>query len=352
MLKKLITEGQQYSSEYKGILANHLPMSLCALSALGADDYRLKEFFDFYKGRLSPQTPTVQEINQNNWTEFLGQHHFHTDYLNFFQLQLKKHGREKLLAEYLPKLLQAPGSGAFHGLIRTAYAVEFSFDSEIAEGLAYWSICYLQANQMFSTPEITEPTPSALQIIVMAMNDESFLVPPTGKNIIERQEKIYFHPSLGKYASKLKIIDQSLEELTAATMKAYAITNDFTLLHSVTGTHALRLLLPFVKDRITPLRCHWVDVLAASLTILIPQDMRSTLLCCMESDDLPQNIFQFEKIQDWKTIQEAAILSNDDHVSKLVYSCKQQEDFYGWLLFRQLAIRQAGIKNPPIQNIC
>ncbi len=59
---------KKYSSQYRGELANHLPMALVALERLGADSDRLTAFRDHYIKRLEPKRRTAEiEISDTNW---------------------------------------------------------------------------------------------------------------------------------------------------------------------------------------------------------------------------------------------------------------------------------------------
>ena len=48
-------------------------------------------------------------------------------------------GRDALLRETLPLLLQGAAAGALHGPIRVAHAVQAGHDGELASALAYWA---------------------------------------------------------------------------------------------------------------------------------------------------------------------------------------------------------------------
>ncbi|HEX7676931.1 MAG TPA: hypothetical protein VF713_02320, partial [Thermoanaerobaculia bacterium] len=91
-------------------MANHLAMALVALHRLGASDERLREFAAFYQQRLrsKPESETIQSAK--------------------FAAELKEKGREVFLRDAVLPLTPALASEAFHGLIRTAYAVDSGDD--------------------------------------------------------------------------------------------------------------------------------------------------------------------------------------------------------------------------------
>jgi Questin oxidase-like len=105
----------------------------------------------------------------------------------------------------------------------------------------------------------------------------------------------------------------------------YARSGDFTALHLVTSAHALRTLLPCVDDPALAVGFYWRAFAAAwgaqGAQAEVPTEAR-----------------------DWPSLVAAAVASDDEHVIKLVDSCREEERAYGgddWRLAASRAVAQA-----------
>ncbi len=66
-LKQLLIQSRKFAAEYDEALSNHLPMTLYALTQLGATDEQLKMFYDSYISQLTSQPTDSIEISNKNW---------------------------------------------------------------------------------------------------------------------------------------------------------------------------------------------------------------------------------------------------------------------------------------------
>jgi hypothetical protein len=274
-------------------------MSLTALSRLGASDERLAAFATHYSRILRPkpadETALIAEIEGKLAHEGLG--------------------------AMLPAYFQGVGSVAFHGLIRLAYAIEAKDDAEIAESLAAWKLDWVdvgreRASRMF---------PHALDAFTALRDDERF---PAGKvagpSIVARLGVVVANPAFADY--RHAIADVSLEELAKLSLAIYLATNDFTALHMVTACHSTRVVEQWSGENATMELAS--ALLAAYVTIGRPG---------FSLDDV-----HLESDVDWETISLAAIASDDDHVSKFVFSSREEQRHYGWSGYQVAAARKAG----------
>jgi hypothetical protein len=119
----------------------------------------------------------------------------------------------------------------------------------------------------------------------------------------------------------LDVGEGTLDSIARAMLSVFASTRDFTALHAVTSTHALRVLLPWFPDRDLALRYHAQALVAAYVRMNAPRiDAR----------------FDAEA-PSWETIDTRAIASEDDHDAKFVYSCSQEQAARGDALYRRAA---------------
>jgi hypothetical protein len=206
---------------------------------------------------------------------------------------------------------------AFHGLIRTAYAVQCRHPGELASGLAYWACRWQPLGPLSAAPAeghtaTTDPEPllrrlragrSSAGLIAQRMRDAAAA-----------------DPGLHAEVARLTIDAYTLERLARLAAHAYAHSGNFTALHLLTSAHALRVLWPYLDEPQPAGRWFWqafaVAVAAARLRALPPP-----------------------ALQPWGRIVGAAIASDDEHVIKLVDSCREQEQAYGGDIWRLAASR-------------
>ncbi len=92
-------------------------------------------------------------------------------------------------------------------------------------------------------------------------------------------------------------------------LKIYGQTNDFTMLHGFTSTHALRVLEDYIDDYAGALKRHWCLLQMAYLST-----------SCTAIGEMPKYL----ETLSWDEIFEKAIQSDDIHTHKIVYSLYEQ----------------------------
>jgi hypothetical protein len=135
--------------------SEHGPMVAEAISTLGRDD-AVPRWVETYKAKHdhAPPPPRKEPIDRKNevqWRNALGDYARTTDWLEFFQKELKERLWRDTVRNWVPILISGYFGGLTHGLIRTAHAVR-SFSEggsptslqidELARGLAYWAGTY------------------------------------------------------------------------------------------------------------------------------------------------------------------------------------------------------------------
>ncbi len=117
----------------------------------------------------------------------------------------------------------------------------------------------------------------------------------------------------------------TLPRLAMLAAERYAARAEFTVLHLVTSAHAVRVLLPWLaaEDRLTALR-HYAGAAAAAWATLPRQHAGA-----------PAQV----SVLPWTEIVARAIASDDDHVVKLVDSCRELEASQGGAVWSRAASR-------------
>jgi len=283
-LAALLADGARFDAEYRGGLSNHLPMALLALQRLGAGDARLAAFAAGYAKRLEPAPAAAVWPAGDAWPGRLGEREAWPAYRALFSEWLTHEDPEALLPQALPVLLPGCGAAAFHGLIRTAHAVQAGHAQELADGLAYWACRYLALDGR----------------------------PPAAEHglIFEQMQQAAAKHGFDKAVDAVAIDAGTLERLARESATLYAASGDFTVLHLVTSAHALRVLLPFIDEPMAAAQAYaraWVAARKA----------------CGARAGTPAAVLP------WDELVAAALAADDEHLIKLVDSCREEERAYG-----------------------
>lgn len=303
-LHELLDDGARFDAEFHGGLSNHLPMALTALQRLGADAARLADFAGRYAQRLEDAPAAEPWPAGAPWKARLGERAAWPAYRTLFRDWLQHEDGEGVLRQVLPALLPGCGAAAFHGLIRTAYAVQAAHAAELADGLAYWACRYLALDG-------TEPATD------------------TGL-IFEQMQRAAAEPGFEDAVNAVALDEGTLQRLAQQAALLYAASGDFTVLHLLTSAHALRLLLPFVDEPPAAVD----DYIVAHVAAL----HASGVMPGTAAEALP-----------WDTLVAAAVSSNDDHLVKLVDSCRDETAVYGGDAWQRAASRAVRAAGPALQ---
>ena len=286
-LRELLESPACLLPEYGGGFSNHLPMALDALQKLGASGERLRAFHDHHaagiEGGIDPAFAAL---------------------VAEFRRQLDREGADAVLRRALPRLLPGVAAAAFHGLIRTAHALRSGSRGELARGLAYWS----WRHRVLDAPH----RPAALLELAewstrLRAADENL----AGRMIMQRMSLATQTPSYLALGAALAPQADPLRALAGLAVEAYLHSRNFTVLHLVTGLHALRQLQP------------WLPPAPELQPVLVGAFTAAYLAAEVQPVDAkpPQ--------RDWPEVIAAAIASDNEHTIKLVHACREEFAHYG-----------------------
>ncbi len=322
-LPELLDGVARFDAEYGGGLSNHLPMALGALARLGAADQTLMTFAAHYAQRLSPAPPAAPWPAGDAWGAYLGQREAWPIYRDLFRQWLHSETAATVLSQALPRLMQGCGAAAFHGLIRTAYAVQSAHRQELTDALAYWACRWLDLGPVGSGG--TEPD---AELVLRQLR----VVRSGGDLIFQRMQAAAATAQFRRTVPRLAVSSSTLPQLAALAAMAYAASGNFTALHLVTSAHAVRVLLPFMDedDTSAAVGAYWRAFAAA------------VCVAGLRAKPLPD-------LRGWPDILGAARASDDDHVIKLVDSCHEEQRAYGGAaVWQQAATRVVEGLAPPM----
>lgn len=315
--RSLIADSRRFSTTYGSGLFNHISMALLALERLGGDDARLRQFAAFYEKRLRLRSPG-EPLPNDDWREALSQRRYETALAAKFENDLRSRGATALLGEVVPHLTTGIASEAFHGAIRTAYAVDSGDDVDISGALASWVTGFSE----LPGPPASKRFDSAGDAFAAIAADDRFAVSLEGRSIDGRIAKVNALSAFNDY--RLAVAQPTLPELAKIAARVFISTADFTALHLVTGCHAARILKPFLSP--SALDVLTTAMLAAYVTIGRP----------------PIATEFVHEVPDLASLAALAVKSDDDHDLKFVYSCIQEEGYYKSGLHRIAAAVRLG----------
>jgi hypothetical protein len=316
-LRALLDDSARFDAEYGGGLSTHLPMALVALQRLGADDARLAAFTASYVTRLHPAPWPEPWPAGEPWRHHLGDPWVWPAYRSLFNDWLDQEGAAAMLPQVLPTLMQGVGAAAFHGLIRTAYAVDAGHSHELADALAYWACRWFTLGE----PGLRMGRESDPAAVLAGLKPGRW----PGELIAVRMADAARSPAFRRASAALRVdTADTLSRLAHHAAAAYAQTGDFTVLHLVTSAHAMRVLWPWLDDadRLPALRHYARAFVAGHL-----------------ASGAPGSVATGAAPPPWPGIVERALASDDEHEIKLVYSCREQERAYGGDLWLRAAAR-------------
>lgn len=317
-LTEILRRNRAYHPEYRRGLSNHLSMGVRSLAALGADDAQLAAFADTMWPRLEPAGDATA-FTRDSWTQHLGDRAQFAAHRGYFEAAIAERGVAAVLRESLPVLMPGVGAAAFHCVIRTGYGVRFDDPAETADGLAYWAIAHQPLGALEG--DATERDP--LVLLDAVSRDTALAGEEIDAGLIFQAMDIAAErPGFAAAASALRVDDASLARIADAVIRLFAATGDFTALHAVTGTHAMRALQPYAPADAA--RWLWQALVAAYITIGAPRVEPAP------RDDVPA----------WETIVTKARASLNEHDIKLVDVAREEEAAYGGAWYRHAAARR------------
>jgi len=298
-----------------GVAPNHGPMAAEALVGLGRDDI-VVAWADRYRRKLHAMPPSRSPITTEDWGEALGAIDRFADWVAFFRARLSEAPWQPVFREWIGRLLPATPSAGGHGLIRTAHALRALEDAEtplrveeLGVALAYWAAYHrklpgiprlagtldlgdaLGRIPLFLSGQARPGMPREVYLRVMQAHGEEFSVAVDS-------------------AAEPDSVEDALSSLTEAGARLYlanASRQPLVLLHTVTVSAALRLLLPHLPAGLhkTALAYVWQNVAATAAAY---GDEKPP-----ERDDWP--------LHEESLITEQSIATDDPHALKFAEAC-------------------------------
>lgn len=332
VLHALLDDSLALSPEYAEGMANHLPMALAALDGLGASEAQMRAFFASYGRRLrrDPTPIAVDPTPSTDWRALRGRIDAFGALRAFFAASLGARGRDAVLRDTLPALVDGTAGAAFHGPIRVAHAVESAHDGELAAALAYWTARWIPLPEPARASHRFADATAWLDALDARARETDPAWRPAAPLISERMQQAARTAAWLELADGLDAgagdIDALLHDLARAAAARYAATGNFTVLHMATASRAAWVLAPWLPSNVAAWAPLLHAVAAASLAsraVPARRDVAATPLS-------------------WPDVRRLACASDDDHVIKLVHAMAMQDERAPdavWLSAARMAVK-------------
>lgn len=236
-LQQLLSDGLRYNPHYlPSGNSDHLPMTLCAMTGLGASLDNLHRYRAEYTEILHEITPQRAIVD---WRTACGKGDAaYPAALAWCHAEIEATSVAHTVRALLPELIESLALRALHPLIRLGYALEFNSSAEVAAALAYWITCHCAVP---ISPANSLDLAESLQVQVAnrpSKPKEAFASPIFGLRIREQIEDASYPQGRA----------DSLQTCAAVSLDLYRSTRNFFALHLVTASQALRQCLPFVDE--------------------------------------------------------------------------------------------------------
>lgn len=321
---------------------NHLPHILSSAYLLGANEVQLHEIYDKQIVELEPWKSSPAEVIEEDWEEFLGDREYQRAYVDFFEDQLAmkfSYNWRSEMAHFLfsgkKPLLHGLIGGLGHPLIHLGYAYEMDCKELAIEGLGLACVQYNFFHKYLDNKSYTKKSPfssqSPLQLLTKAAHDARFNSLPENPSF-EKLETIFndYEDVILEYWNAWEIEDPSTQFhmsqqaavlLLVGTVQPGTHAFDFFLVHLLTTSHAVRILLPFIpgSHHMTLVREWWLLVLAVYIIRGRPIPDANNI-----EDDI--------KGRHWNYVQEKALNSEyavDAHFVKAVRAMREAANTWG-----------------------
>lgn len=321
---------------------NHMPHILGSAYIIGAEPDHLRHVYDVEARTLEPWRDPPGEVSRHDWQKYLGDRRYERAFVDFFTDELVRFGYdwEKLVEEYFfqgdQPLISGALDGLGHPLIHLGYAYELSNRPVAIEALAMAATVWDGSHKYFDDPSYTwpskRPTTSLVDILERVHDDKRFDAAVTAPGPANVGALLRGHEgTLLEYWNSWTLTDplvQFRDSQFAATLLFVGTTGpdtrdyDFFLVHVLTTSHAVRILLPLIPARLhlQLVRQWWLFALVTYVTQMRPAFGE-------------RNIKEYDLAgRDWEWVENMALKSThgvDAHYVKALRAMKEAAGTWG-----------------------
>ncbi|KAK5990788.1 hypothetical protein PT974_09061 [Cladobotryum mycophilum] len=332
-----------YSIIYNNLqFDNHNVHILCSAYLLGATENQLHDIYNSEIQDLEAWVPSPAEVIDEDWRDFLGDRRYQRAFVDFFEDKLAikytydwKHELHHYLFGGKRPLFHGLIGGLGHPLIHLAYAYEMDCKEVAMEALGLACSQHDFLHKYLDDSSYTKPSSilsaSPLDLLTKISNDERFHNLPKDlqfdnlENLFKDHENLileYWNAwSLDDPKKQFELSQEAAVALLVSTIQPGTHSYNFFIVHLLTTSHAIRVLLSFVPHHhhITLVREWWLLV----LTIFL-----------FKGRPLPNldNVDKDLKGRNWKYVEDKALnsqWSKDAHFVKAIRAMRDAARTWG-----------------------
>lgn len=305
----------------RGGMANHYPMTIISMHELGASDQQISHFKRQWPRNRALIDETLglvdqHELTSQNWHLYLGQSQKLKEFRRVFYQQLTED--KHALTNALEKMQDGIPMGLFHPLIRLSFAAIQGDKGLLADALAYMAIRY---HDVYQTQQLKEGEPSLSYGGSIHVCEQLCAYSFVHTQALNSNDAIS--------ADNLK---NSMARICKAAIQLYLTQSSLTTLHGVTASQGLvDLTLRFATDKHSQTvfaslwQRYWIWLTALAIEKGCIEKI-STLGNAHETGQkIDQKIGKKEDKEqkiNWQDLVDKALITNEVHIIKMVYSCQ------------------------------
>lgn len=242
----------------RGGMANHYPMTVTAMQAMGASDEQVVRFIQNWPRHRAliddhMHLEDNHELNDGNWVNYLGHPNKLREFRRVFLGQLAEQSQQRVVSTALAKMKFGLPMGLFHPMIRLSFAQMHGDNSLIADALAYMAIRYMNLYPGYQAATITGTSididaSDVWRSISQQLSSQgiSRVLPgfPVGGSlsICERlcgDNKVHQLAMADGFTVNIENLDKRVIQLCQSAVQMYLFEPSLTTLHAVTASQAL-----------------------------------------------------------------------------------------------------------------
>ncbi|KFA63189.1 hypothetical protein S40285_03291 [Stachybotrys chlorohalonatus IBT 40285] len=321
---------------------NHNAHILCSAYLLGAREDQLNAIYDEEIRQLESWQPSPSELVDEDWRDFLGDGNYQRAFVDYFEDKLVmdfSYNWKQLLGQYLfsgnQPLFHGLICGLGHPLIHLGYAYEMDSKELAMEALGLTAVSYNFLHKYLDRKSYTRPSTldakSPLDLLVKMSNDKRFEALPKHPSLDDLESIFEKHESLlleywngweiDDPVKQFELSQEAAVALLVETVRPGSHAYNFLVVHLLTTSHAVRVLLPFFppKHHIALVREWWLLVIAVFVMTGRPLPD-------------PDNVDQDLKQRHWKYVEDKALnspYSGDAHYVKAIRAMRDAARTWG-----------------------
>ncbi|KAM0305157.1 hypothetical protein ACHAPM_001531 [Fusarium culmorum] len=300
----------------------------------------MNDIYDKEIRELDPWVPSPAELGEDDWEQHRGDKRFQRAYVDFFEdkfvMRFKYDWRQEM-QHYLftgdEPLFHGLIGGLGHPLIHLGYAFEMDCKELAMEALGLACVQYNFFHKYLDNSSYTKQAPftsvSPLALLTKLAKDSRFdsISPDLSdmEELFNKHEDIileYWNAwEINDPLKQFELSQEAAAALLVATVKPGTHAFNFLLVHLLTTSHAVRILLPFIPEKyhIALVREWWLLVLGIFIVKGRPLPD-------------PDNVDSDAKQRGWKYVEDKALNSDwatDAHYVKAIRALKEASRTWG-----------------------